>query len=133
VRPGRDLSPLLRGDETDWDEVHVYEFENARAIRTPQWKYIERIHQMPNELYDLVADPDEHNNLYGQAEHEQALLALRRRLHEFFDKHADPQWDLWHGGKSKTEIYTEKFFGITNPYAPSNWSPSSPPRAVKAP
>jgi arylsulfatase A-like enzyme len=133
ARPARDLSPLLHGDGTDWEEVHFYEFENVRAIRTPQWKYIERIHQSPNELYDLDADSDEHDNLYGQPEHEQTLLSLRRRLHEFFDKHADPKWDLWHGGRSKTDIFTEKFFGITNPYAPSNWSPTTPPRPVKAP
>ena len=27
-----------------------YEFENVRAIRTPEWKYIERIHEEPDEL-----------------------------------------------------------------------------------
>ena len=132
-RPGRDFSPMLFGKSQQWEQVHFYEFENVRAIRTPQWKYIERIHQSPNELYDLAANPDEHHNLYGQPEHEQTILALRRRLHEFFDAHVDPKWDLWHGGQSKTDIFTEKFFGIKNPYAPSRWSPTDPPPTYKAP
>lgn len=133
VRPGRDFSPLLRGEEDNWEEVHFYEFENVRAIRTPQWKYIERIHQPPNELYDLAADPDEHDNLYGKPAYEQTLLSLRRRLHRFFETHADPKWDLWHGGKSKTDIFTDRLFGITNPYVPSKQPFTDPPRPVKAP
>lgn len=132
-RPGRDLSPMLRGESPVWEQIHFYEFENVRAVRTPEWKYIERIHQSPNELYDLRVDPNEHDNLYGQPEHGQTLLALRRRLHRFFDDHADPKWDLWHGGKSKTDIFTEKFFGIQNPYSPSRWSPTDPPPAYTAP
>lgn len=135
-RPGRDFSAWLRGkplDSLDWPEEHFFEFENVRAIRTPQWKYIERIHQSPNELYDLTHDPDEHVNLYGQPEQEPTVLALRRRLHQFFDAHADPKWDLWHGGKSKTDIFTEQFFGIRNPYVPSDWSPTDPPKPYTTP
>ena len=57
--PGRDLGPLIHNRTVDWKEVHFFEFENVRAIRTPRWKYIERIHETPNELYDIVEDPDE--------------------------------------------------------------------------
>ncbi|MEZ6050981.1 MAG: sulfatase-like hydrolase/transferase [Planctomycetaceae bacterium] len=121
--PGRDFSPMLRGDKTDWENIHFYEFENVRAIRTDEWKYIERIHQSPNELYHLTTDPDEHDNLYGQPEYAEIMLQLRRRLHKFFDEHADPKWDLWHGGKSKTDLITASFFGITNPYHPSGYRP----------
>ncbi|MCA9110821.1 MAG: sulfatase-like hydrolase/transferase, partial [Planctomycetaceae bacterium] len=63
--PGRDFSPMLRGEQIDWENIHFYEFENVRAIRTDEWKYIERIHQSPNELYHLTTDPDEHDDLYG--------------------------------------------------------------------
>ena len=34
-----------------------YEFENVRAVRTGEWKYIERIYQKPNEMYRLES-PD---------------------------------------------------------------------------
>jgi arylsulfatase A-like enzyme len=126
-RPGRDLSITLQGEApAEWDQVHYFEFENVRAVRTPQWKYIERIHQTPNELYDLTQDPQEHENLYGLAEHESTVLSLRQRLHAFFDRHSDPKWDLWHGGRSKTDIFTEKLFGIRNPYTPSRYETSPP-------
>lgn len=131
--PGRDFSPLLKDKQTDWENVHFYEFENVRAIRTDEWKYIERIHQTPNELYHLTRDPDEHDNLYGQPEHAENLLELRQRLHQFFDEHADPKWDLWHGGKSKTDLITAQFFGIKNPYRPSGYRPDQQPTPRRAP
>jgi len=125
--PGRDFSPMLHGESIVWENEHFYEFENVRAIRTERWKYIERIHQTPNELYDLANDPEEHHNLYGLAEHAETVRKLRRRLYRFFEEHADPKWDLWRGGESKTDIFTEKFFGIKNPYSPSNYRPDAPP------
>ncbi|REJ88851.1 MAG: DUF4976 domain-containing protein [Planctomycetota bacterium] len=131
--PGRDFSPALRGEELEWDNVHFYEFENVRAIRTDRWKYIERIHQSPNELYDLSADPDEHNNLYGDPGQSETVLSLRNRLLSFFDEHADPQWDLWRGGTSKTDLMTARFFGIKNPYGQPTWGPDTPPRPYTAP
>jgi arylsulfatase A-like enzyme len=131
--PGRDFSPVLHGEELEWENVHFFEFENVRAIRTDRWKYIERIHQTPNELYDLQADADEHNNLYGHPDRAETVLQLRRRMHEFFHAHADPKWDLWHGGRSKTDLITEKFFGLKNPYRPSAYAPDQPPAPVRAP
>ncbi|MEW4528720.1 sulfatase-like hydrolase/transferase [Maioricimonas sp. JC845] len=131
--PGRDFSPLLLGEELDWENVHFYEFENVRAIRTDRWKYIERIHQTPNELYDLADDPNEHHNLYGDREYAATVQKLRQRLHAFFDKHADPKWDLWHGGGSKTDLMTEQFFGLKNPYRPSRYAPDQPVTPARVP
>lgn len=112
--PGRDLTPLMHGAQNpgpgDWQNVHFIEFENVRAVRTDRWKYIERIHESPHELYDLVADPDEHHNLYDRPEQAQTRAELRRQMHEFFDQHADPQWDLWHGGRSKSELINAALF-----------------------
>ncbi len=124
--PGRDFSGMLAGKQIDWEEQHFYEFENVRAIRTPRWKYIERIHQTPNELYDVSQDPDERHNLYGESAYGATVAKLRRRLHQFFDAHADRKWDLWHGGGTKTDLFTEKFFGIKNPYNRSRYLPGAP-------
>lgn len=112
--PGRDLGPLLRDEGSDWEQVHFYEFENVRAVRTPDWKYIERIHESLNELYDLRADPDEHANLIDEPAHVATRAALKQRLDEFFARTADPQWDLWRGGKSKSGLITGKLFGLEN-------------------
>jgi hypothetical protein len=57
-------------------------------------------------LYDLKADPSEGNNLIGQRAHAAVRERFGRRLDEFFDKYADPKYDLKRGGKSKTATHT---------------------------
>ena len=108
--PGRNFAPVLRGESITWDNVVFYEFENVRAVRTEGWKYIERIHQEPNELYDLKNDAGERNNLYGLTQCAEVQQQLKMRLDRFFQRYADPKWDLWHGGKSKSRLITEKLF-----------------------
>lgn len=130
--PGRDFSDLLRGKPLkDWDDTTYFEFENVRAIRTPRWKYIERIHEEPNELYDLAADPGETKNLYSADEHQAVREELATRLHAFFERYADPQYDLWRGGKSKSGLMRAELFPGAANYrsnaAHAN-EPQAPPR-----
>ena len=121
--PGRNFTPILQGQETEWDDTVFFEFENVRSIRTEKWKYIERIYQQPNELYDLESDAGERMNLYGRPEFAPIQAELAKRLHAFFDRYAEPKWDLWKGGRSKTDLMTADFFGIENPYRPSRYKP----------
>jgi arylsulfatase A-like enzyme len=103
-RPGRDLELLWGGPEPEvWksEDAVYYEFENTRAIRTTEWKYIERIGEGPNELYHLKVDPSEENNLYGNEEVKDFQTSLRKRLVRFFKEYSDPKWDLWRGGDAK--------------------------------
>jgi arylsulfatase A-like enzyme len=95
--PGRDLSAVLRGERCEGADAVFFEFENTRAIRTADWKYIRRIPDGPDELYDLKADPGERRNLVNSGN----PADLRRRLEEFFGRHADPKYDLWNRGVSK--------------------------------
>ena len=111
--PGRSFAPLLRGESPAWDDVAFYEFENVRAIRTAEWKYIERFGEGPMELYDLSRDPGERLNLAADRRFAQDRLRLAGRLHEFFERYADPRWDLWRGGGSKTGLITEHIFGAS--------------------
>jgi len=99
--PGRDFSPLLRGRAIPWDDVVFYEFEDTRVVRTADWKWIRRHPNGPNELYDLRSDPGEMKNLASDPAHAQTRQALDARLAAFFARYADPQYDLWHGGRSK--------------------------------
>jgi arylsulfatase A-like enzyme len=75
---GRSLVPLLRGETSGWREsvlIEFYTYENPfpwlldmdyRAIRTEQFKYIHWMqHPEENELYDLIEDPFETDNLIG--------------------------------------------------------------------
>ncbi|HEX3654416.1 MAG TPA: sulfatase-like hydrolase/transferase [Pirellulales bacterium] len=102
--PGRDYSPTLKGREQTWDNAVYYDFENVRAVRTGQWKYVERYPDGPHELYDLQNDPGEQFNLYGQPRQVDQQQQLRKQLISFFNHYADPQFDLWHGGRSKAKL-----------------------------
>lgn len=66
---GRDLSPLLAGAAPEDDERYVYSeslmatkygCSSLLAVETQHWKYIQTT--LP-EVYDLLHDPDESNNL----------------------------------------------------------------------
>jgi len=105
-RPGRDLTPLLRGQTVEWDDVAFYEFEDTRAIRTGEWKYVRRHGGGPEELYDLAHDPGETANLASQEAHAETQGRLARCLDAFFARFADPKYDLWHGGGSKSHRLT---------------------------
>lgn len=99
--PGRDFSAVLRGETIPWDNTIFYEMESCRAIRTDDWKYVARHPSGPNELYDMKADPRERVNLFGQPGTEAKRDELAKRLDAFFRQYADPQYDVWNGGRSK--------------------------------
>jgi len=105
--PGRDFSPLLRGEELDWTNEVFYEMENTRVIRTDEWKYVARFPDGPFELYNMKQDPQERFNLYGQPGSEGKLADLSLQLNYFFDKYADPQYNIWKGGRSKATRLTK--------------------------
>jgi arylsulfatase A-like enzyme len=115
VSPGRSFAPVLsareHGDKLAWDNVVFYEFENTRAIRTDAWKLIVRkdldgVEAGPDELYDLGADPGQRKNVIGQAVHAEVEKDLRGRLDAFFERYAEPRYDLWRDGKSQARRLT---------------------------
>lgn len=99
--PGRDFSAVLHGEKIPWENVTFYEMENTRAIRTQSWKYVARRPAGPFELYDMQSDPQERFNLFGQPTVADKQRELAAQLDAFFHRHADPQYDLWKGGRSK--------------------------------
>jgi len=106
--PGRDFSAVLAGGmPAAWDGAVFYEMETVRAVRTEEWKYVARFPNGPFELYDMRKDPRERFNLYGQPGLEETRAGLARRLDAFFAAHADPQYDIWKGGRSKAKRHTE--------------------------
>ncbi len=105
--PSRSFAPLLRGGALDWEDAVFFEQEESRALRTPEWLYVKRFKQSPaypleDELYDLRSDADERVNVIGRPECAQARNELDARLVDFFAEHADPRFDLWTGGRPKS-------------------------------
>jgi len=54
-----------------------------------------------DELYNLVDDPGERQNLIDEPEHADIRVSLRARLRDFFRQYVDPQYDIWREGSSK--------------------------------
>lgn len=104
--PGRDYSPVLRGKSLDWTNEVFYEYENTRTIRTDQWKFTWRYPDGPNELYNLKNDPKETSNLADDPAYAERRDDLRDRLARFFERYADPKYDLWREGGSKSILLT---------------------------
>lgn len=104
--PGRSYAQVLEGKALDmkWDNTVFYEFETVRAIRTDSWKYVERLDEGPRELYDLGQDPGELRNLADRPAVRSIQKELGDRLHAFFDRYADPKYDLAKGGTSKAQF-----------------------------
>lgn len=105
--PGRDFSAGLLGQSLAWDEAVFYEMDTCRAIREDRWKLVMRHPAGPHELYDMQRDPAERFNLYGQPGMAETQQALQRRLEQFFERYADPQYDLWNNGRSKARRLTQ--------------------------
>ena len=99
--PGRDFSAVLRGSTPSWENVIFYEMEGTRAVHVDNWKYVARFPDGPFELYDLKKDPMERFNLFGQPGTEENRRILDERMTKFFATYADPQYDIWRGGRSK--------------------------------
>ncbi|MCK4745736.1 MAG: sulfatase-like hydrolase/transferase [Bacteroidales bacterium] len=102
--PGRDYSAVLQGQQIKWENIVYYEFDNTRMIRTSDWKYTERFPQGAciDELYDLKNDPSEKKNIVNVEEHSEIKNHLQKKLHAFFDEYANPKYDLWKNGRSKS-------------------------------
>ena len=93
--PGESFIDTLVGEEdAGRDSIVVYdEYGYCRMIRTERWKYVHRYPDGPNELWDLVNDPDERENLINHTEHHELILELRNRMESWFKKYVDEDKD----------------------------------------
>jgi arylsulfatase A-like enzyme len=99
---------LLRGEPLEWEDVTFAEYLHARMIRTDRWKYIERIDEGPEQLFDLEADPDEKSNLHGDPKHARVQAVFQQQLHEFFDAYSAPLWNMWTPDGTSKHLHTKK-------------------------
>lgn len=93
------------------------EYGGTRMVRTREWKLVVRA-DGPDELYDMVRDPDERTDLAADAAHAKVRAELESVLEEWFSAHVDPERDAYHrpvsgrgqllplsAGRSDEEVY----------------------------
>ncbi len=104
--PGRSLAPALRGEAlAPWEDAAFFEAETARSIRTREFLFTRHLDGTGRpELYDLIADPEQWDNVADVPELAETRSQLDRRLGEFFAEHVDPRYDLWNGGTGQAMV-----------------------------
>lgn len=67
---GKNALPLLMGEATEgWDNNIFAQYKTLRTYRTPEWKLVRDFSsEGRDELYNLVIDPDEKNNLIQETD-----------------------------------------------------------------
>lgn len=115
--PSRSFAGLLKGQEVaDWGDNEVFsEQEETRVIRTPQWAYFKRYNSdnapdLPDELFNVVVDPGETNNLVNNPDHAHIIADLSARIETFFAQHSNKNADLWKGGKPIQNSMMQKYW-----------------------
>lgn len=93
--PGKSFLGVLTGEEEHFrDEVVVYdEYGPVRMIRTKEYKYVRHFPGGPDELYDLVADPEELVNLVDDPAYRPVKMEMYAKLEEWFERHVYPEHD----------------------------------------
>jgi len=93
--PGRSFLTALKQEEAPGrDSVIVLdEYGYCRMIRTSLWKYIHRYPDGPNELYDLIHDADERQNLVDDPVQASRIKDLREQMEKWFDRYVVAEKD----------------------------------------
>ena len=93
--PGQSLLPALKGGRINGrDSVVIYdEYGYCRMIRTAEWKYVDRHPDGPHELYDVVNDPDDRDNLIDDPAHADRVEDLKKKMETWFQQYVIPDMD----------------------------------------
>ncbi len=93
--PGKSFLSLLKGDEEKIrKDVFIFdEYGPVRMVRTEEWKYVYRHSYGPDELYNLIDDPDERNNLIEKKEYKEIVEELKKKMDEWFSRYVIPSRD----------------------------------------
>ena len=95
--PGQSFAALLRADNVAEHPAIVIaahsEYGPVRMIRTRAWKYIHRYPYGPHELYDLVNDPNEEQNLIAAPAQQTRVTEMKGQLEAWFIRYTEPHLD----------------------------------------
>ena len=90
---GNTITALLDGEDNEWPDIAISDYlaigpcVPCRMVKKGQYKYL-FTHGQPDLLFDLVADPDELQNLAEDREHAAILGGLRQIALQDYDPEA---------------------------------------------
>lgn len=102
--PGRSFAADFTGGEppAEWNEAVYFEQEESRGLRTQRYAYWKRLDDTGEPvLFDMQADPAQRNDLYPKLRESERVAHLDGMLESWFDRYADPAYDLWAEGIAK--------------------------------
>ena len=65
------------------------EYGPVRMVRTADWKYVYRHAHGPDELYDLIKDPGERNNLVGEPVQQGRTGEMKAMMDDWFARYVE--------------------------------------------
>ena len=121
--PGQSyVESLTRPDKPSTNDAVFHEFITVRNIRTSRWLYQKSFLLGEDALYDLDRDPQQRRNLVDASAYAETANRLEEQLNAFFERYADPRYDLWKGGTAKLrllgrddDIFSAQFTDWTTP------------------
>ncbi|MBI3941434.1 MAG: sulfatase-like hydrolase/transferase [Chloroflexi bacterium] len=88
--PGYSYTSLAQGTALpEWNETRYGEYGDLRMIRTPHDKLVKRYPNGPDDLFDLLHDPEERINLAGRPDMAEIQTALRTDLESYYTRYTD--------------------------------------------
>jgi choline-sulfatase len=93
--PGRSFLPHILSDtDAGRDDVVIFDERGpVSMLRDAPWKFVLRMWDWENQLFDMQADPDERINLINNYAHQDVANALESRLNGWFKTYVDPVMD----------------------------------------
>ncbi len=91
--PGKSFLCLLKGRKKRRRNKEVYIFDEygpVRMIRTEEWKYVYRHAYGPDELYNLLEDSDERENLINKTKYSDIIKKLKKSMDDWFSQYVIP-------------------------------------------
>ncbi len=138
-RPGRDLITLVEGTESR--DVFFSEYGSGQNynvyIRHKEWKYMFFANGGFEELYNLIEDPRELNDLAEDGHYRKELERMREAAKALISRYSDSETLLDDNGHlRRTSTYTgptalpKKYNRNTRPYSRMPWDSRTPANAL---
>lgn len=93
-QPGESLTELIAGEQKKDRLIEIHdEYGFVRMLRNNRYKIVRNYLHDQTELYDMENDPEEKQNLTGNAAYDVILQSLLKEMEHWFDIYTEPKCD----------------------------------------